>query len=963
MSDTFLAPADLFDRLAGADAAGVTVLTPNLRLAKELQRAFDAHQLARGLSAWAAADILPWTAWVQRAYEDFLHSASGAQLPQLLTPAQEQALWEDIVRGWEGGEALLAVPEAAASARQAWDLAHAWGLMPALQRAAPNEDAQAWAEWARRYERDTRRAGGTDAARLPDLLLAQFADPAAQAGAGLPRLLVAYGFDIVTPQQRALFDALAARGCAHARSAAARAPESAPLRLACVDARDEIGRAAAWARARLEAAQAQGRSARIGVVVPDLAMHRNALRRAFTRTMAPTRQVPREAHALPPFNISLGEPLNDWPLVDTAFAILELAGRELPYERASLVIRSPYLAQADAEMTRRARLDAALRERAEPVLGLDRLLALLVRASMPRAAVLAQRLAQFAELRRERLFAVQSPGAWARAFGDALALLGFPGERSLSSEEFQTLARWQALLAQFAQLERVAPRMGYAQALARLRRMAADTAFQPEAHEEPVQILGVLESAGVAFDHLWVMGLCDEAWPLAARANPFLPIALQRAAGIPEASAEAALALDRRITAGWLTAAAEVVLSHPCRDGDRDLQPSPLIAHLAEGGLALPTAQDWGAQVHAARAALESLPDEDAPSLAEVRSMAQAIAPDAAHEYASIEAAIEASSEAAIEAPHDAQAGARVAEHDGAAAVRGGTQVLKDQAACPFRAFAVHRLDAAALATPHAGLDAMERGSLVHQVLATAWRELETKHALDTLAPPALEQLLQRAAAEAVARMRRDRPETLSGRFAAVEQRRLVRLASEWLELERQREPFSVFAVEDPRNLEIGGLRMRGRLDRVDETAQGERIVIDYKTGKPAAGDWLGPRMDEPQLPLYLVASEPDAQALAFAQVKAGAMQFVSLAADKGLLPGARALPDGRLKRAAQSWEAQLADWRAALERLARGYAGGAAAVDPKPGACEYCDQQPLCRIHERRAWSASGEDEAGSYE
>lgn len=156
---------------------------------------------------------------------------------------------------------------------------------------------------------------------------------------------------------------------------------------------------------------------------------------------------------------------------------------------------------------------------------------------------------------------------------------------------------------------------------------------------------------------------------------------------------------------------------------------------------------------------------------------------------------------------------------------------------------------------------------------------------------------------------------------------------------------------------------MRGRLDRVDETAQGERIVIDYKTGKPAAGDWLGPRMDEPQLPLYLVASEPDAQALAFAQVKAGAMQFVSLAADKGLLPGART-PDGRLRSAPRnpgrrSWPTGAPRWSLS----ARGYAGGAAAVDPKPGACRICDQQPLCRIHERRAWSASGEDEAGAYE
>ena len=56
-------------------------------------------------------------------------------------------------------------------------------------------------------------------------------------------------------------------------------------------------------------------------------------------------------------------------------------------------------------------------------------------------------------------------------------------------------------------------------------------------------------------------GLTDEAWPLAARPNPFLPVALQKKAGIPEASAEGSLALDRRLTEEWQGAADEVVFS------------------------------------------------------------------------------------------------------------------------------------------------------------------------------------------------------------------------------------------------------------------------------------------------------------------------------------------------------------------------------------------------------------------
>ena len=70
-------------------------------------------------------------------------------------------------------------------------------------------------------------------------------------------------------------------------------------------------------------------------------------------------------------------------------------------------------------------------------------------------------------------------------------------------------------------------------------------------------------------------------------------------------------------------------------------------------------------------------------------------------------------------------------------------------------------------------------------------------------------------------------------------------------------------------------------------------------------------------------------------------------------------LNNARLKRAEQSWREQVDAWKAELERLARSFAAGEALVDPKPGACDYCDQKPFCRIHEREAGPGEAEDEA----
>src|SRR5512135_2402265 len=160
-----LIKSELFARLADGVAGGVTVVTPNRRLAQALAREFDAGEAARGRSAWESADILPYSAFVERLYEDALYSELGRELPVLLTQAQEQALWQDAIEAsvWGGG-ALRALAQAAGEARKAWGLAHLWHIDGALGKFPGNEDADAFALWAADYRRRTRAERHIDAA-------------------------------------------------------------------------------------------------------------------------------------------------------------------------------------------------------------------------------------------------------------------------------------------------------------------------------------------------------------------------------------------------------------------------------------------------------------------------------------------------------------------------------------------------------------------------------------------------------------------------------------------------------------------------------------------------------------------------------------------------------------------------------------------------------------------------------
>src|SRR6267142_2006775 len=333
-----LQKSELFARLAEGHKARITVVTPNQRLAHSLTLEFDDYQLARGLTSWEAADILPFGAFVERLWEDALYSDLGERLRLLLTPAQEQHLWERIL----AASGLLIVPQAAAQCRDAWRLIHQWRI----RKGAGNEDALAFAQWSAAYQKQT--DGDVDAARLPDLMV-QFLPQIKT-----PRLLIAYAFDVMPPQTRELLSHFQWVECA---------PEpitGTAVRAAFPSAKHELEAAAKWARARLE----EGKR-RIGVVVPELGQRRQEVVRSFARVMDPGYNLPSRTKAPMPFNVSLGRPLAAYPLLDAALTLLELAYTPIDFARASHLIRSPYLGGADAELARRASLDARIRRDAD----------------------------------------------------------------------------------------------------------------------------------------------------------------------------------------------------------------------------------------------------------------------------------------------------------------------------------------------------------------------------------------------------------------------------------------------------------------------------------------------------------------------------------------------------------------------------------------------------------------------
>lgn len=829
-----------------------------------------------------------------------------ADLPAALDPFAEGLLWEKaIAASLTEAAPLFDLPGMAKSAADAHALCRVWQLKP--DKEGLSDEAQLFIGWQADFVERCRQAGWLDPAGVQQRLLALIEEGAL----ALPTQVVFAGFDRLTPVEQRLAAALTARGVRVEFGLGEGVDRSQRQVHACADRAAECAAVAAWAQAQL-AARPQ---ARIGIVAPDLAGVRDRLAFLLDDLLHPELIRPDGADLPRCFNFSLGRPLSEQALVRVALDLLALGNGRAKQEQARLsaLLLAGGWSAAQGEADGRARLDAAMRRDLPYFTSAAALWRLAERLAEREPALCPDTMAALAGL--GEVFAEVSgkllPGEWAGRCKQALRAVGWPGDRPLSSSEFQARRAFLEVLDGFGRFDSLLGKLTLSEAVRRLRDLCGQRLFQPETRGRPaIQVLGVLESAGLQFDALWVMGMNDDQWPPAPRPNPLLPAELLRAVGAAHASAEVELDFARRVHARLLASAPVVHFSWAQAEGNRVLRPSPLIAGIPAATEALPVLEMPAAARFTANAC-EQLADAQAPAVGE---------------------------------------GEKVA---------GGSWVLRAQAICPAWAYFQYRLGAEAMEAPVEGLDPAARGTLVHEALEALWTALRDSQTLRQLSDAQRQSALAEAIATALDRFEADRRITLPTRFRELEGERLLRLLDLWLTVESARAgDFAVLACEAPAEVEIEGIKVKMVVDRIDQLADGRKVIIDYKTG--AAIDiknWASPRLTEPQLPIYaaLVAGDDDSTAaVVFAKVLLDKPAFTGVADEKDLLPGVQGVADDKQKifdpAEFPDWIAVITHWRERLHAIAREVKEGVAGVsfaDEK--ALQYCEVLPILRLPERR--------------
>ncbi len=665
------------------------------------------------------------------------------------------------------------------------------------------------------------------------------------------------------------------------------APQADDLRyFVATDGPSELEACALWCVRKLQANPA----ARLLVVSQEIPARRGEIERAFLQ------HIP--SGPAPGFEFSLGVPLSQIPFARAALLLLRWLSGAIEEEALDWLLSSGLLADPQESIELQTRMRTIRRH------GLQQpqwtLAAFLQASAGPLPSAWQKRIIGARAMFLSHLSRRQTPLDWAELVPQLLQAAGLPGSKALTSAEYQTMRRWEQALDTCTSLGFDGRQIQWSEFLSTLSRALDETLFAPESADAPIQITGAAESAGLSADAIWFLGADEDTWPASGSTHPLIPLAVQRQAAMPHALPLEDWTLAEAVTTRLLAAAPVVRLSFASLKGDIETRPSRLAAAFVGPPQPLP---------------VEMLPSTSLP----LRTVT-------VQDFSCI----------------------RLPSHS----APGGSSLLTQQSQCPFKAFAIKRLGAQSWEPAEVGLTASQRGLLLHNVLGAIWagppNGISSRDDLNHL--PDISAFVTLHVKQAIGRcISAPLRERLPKRYLQMEELRLIRLITAWLQFESARLPFSVLETEADHSVTIEGLTLNLRLDRVDTLPDQSLLVIDYKTGDVSPRAWDRPRPDDVQLPLYAAFALPQqAGGLVFAKVRTGEFVFAGQLRDARAnlfanLNGNSALVRNKLT------DQQMQDWKQDIEDLARDFLAGRADVDPReyPRTCERCDLQSVCRVQE----------------
>ena len=869
-------------------------LTVNARLARWLLLEHDEQKRKAGENAWQTPPILPLSSWLRDVWL--------ASWPEkyLLSELQCEKIWEEIINQDSARLDLLHLQGVASQTSKAFSLLHEYRLPRDKKLYEQTDESKAFLRWIRKFE------SRLSSALAPCMLMDAVRNSMQEGEILIPHSLRIRGFEEQSPQLKYFLNFLREKGTRVDFLSPVPSPEILAQRMEKLNDKNvnveeyenrqgEAEACACWVRSIFQPGK------RIGIVVPELEKYRTLLKRELAAELVPETIFSLDEEDLP-FNISLAPPLSQEPMIKLALNLLSVKTSNVPVSTFLSIIQSPFFGFAFPPTREISDLERNLRKKRVLSSPLDRFHSSC--GSVPQVDQLVESLKSWT-LNNSKLM----PEKWAKELSDFLKTTGWPrkvapgtDKQSVLSKRHQGFEAWKDCLNQLCSLNQILGPINRLEVLNHLTHITRSKPFQSKTPEHSIQVIGLLESSGMQFDYLWVMGCHHEALPAHPEPNPFIPYEIRNKYSIPRSNPQRELKFIEQSLTRLFMAAPDVHFSYPLHEGDMDLEMSPLLKRFPQ--------------------------DKKTPYLSNrIKDQARAMNQ------------LEKFTEPAFLQVTDSEK-----NQYGTQGISSGYALLKDQVDCPFRAFARHRLNSQRTPVAEIDFDNLDRGNLIHKALELFWDKTRNRKNLSNLSHGILEKRIEECVQEALKLC--SQRTTGQTQFNKLEIERNVRLIHDWLlNIERERPDFQVLHNEEDVSINLCGIKLSLRIDRIDEIPGKGLLLIDYKTGREAKpAEWFAEKIRAPQLPLYATAQPP--VGLAYGHLTLGKPEF----------KGTADLPLGKLKNydfakdtGCSTWKELLSYWKNNLNRVADEFLQGNNQVLPvnKGEPCLHCEFNSLCRIQE----------------
>jgi RecB family exonuclease len=728
----------------------------------------------------------------------------------------------------------------------------------------------------------------------------------------LPESVVLAAFETPAPIEETLFDSMAGVCRLSRLDLPIGTPEKA-ARVTMPNRKQEV----AWLTGQLVVDARTTPLNRIGVVVPDSEVYARHIRKSFREIMGASLDESCSA-----YNIAVGTSLLERSLVQSGVLPLRFWVEGQPRILLLSLLLSTYYGRWATDRDHVARVDQLWREQ-----GADAGLHALMRVASHKSPELFSLLNGESPTLEKGLNSLKGETArtgpdWVEALESFWDAFGFP----VVADEADT-GSWShfKVLLQRVREDLRETRMNLADFMGLLNHLLSEEMVHVSGNEEAgIQVLGIIESRGLDFDKLYVLGLAAGSLPRPVRPLPLLdPQERQTVLG---ATTESQYHFAKQAFHHLLACAPDVTLIRPEEESAEPLAPSPFWAQVS------------GQEIH--------------PSV-DVWNVPDGVSARAAWLQQANKGLIQPTGFPPLDPPVDGHALPKSIS----------VSALATAFLCPFRFFVERVLGLVPLDEMILGISPLERGNLLHRALALFTQRCRDQGLPEDRDWAAMETLLFACSDEVLLPSNEGTIHPKNGGVGqhsrAVERSRWVGgdedtqgLLTAWLRLEGERldqgwrwlcEEASFKGLSDPG----WPFSISGRVDRIDYHRDSGYALWDYKGGAtPTRKDVLEYLID-PQILAYVHAA------------KEGRIREISgRKGDKSRISGgyiglkaASAVVISEFMNEEEDLEKVLQDWKGAVASIGSKLVSGKFGAEPghvSPGvgeekACRYCPYRPLC--------------------